>query len=364
MEPLALVLFVAGLVLLLAGAEFLVRGAARLASALGVSSLVIGLTVVAWGTGSPELAVAVKAAMVGQPDLTIGNVVGSNIANVLLILGLASLMAPLTVAQRLVRLEVPLVIGASVLTLLISLDGNISTPDGLLFLVCITAYTIWSIQASRQERRAVRAEYEREFGAAPEDPSWEFLLIQVAFVAGGLGLLVVGSNWLVEGASAIARALGLSDLLIGLTIVALGTSLPEVATSMVAAWKGERDIAVGNAIGSNLFNLLAVLGVTATIAPGGLDVSSAALNFDIPVMIAVAVACLPVFFRYNKMDRWDGSLFLSYYVAYVVYLVLDATRREMAEGFNWIMVVFVLPITALTLLLLAIDEVRRRRTGG
>lgn len=364
MSPTVLGLFVAGLMLLLLGAELLVRGASRLAAALGISPLVIGLTVVAWGTGSPELAVGVKAALAGQPDLTIGNVVGSNIANVLLILGFAAMLVPLKVSQRLVRLDVPVMIGASVLTLLVALDGKLSRLDGLLFVSLLTVYTVWTIRESRRSKREIAAQYEREFGSgdepAPGGRRWVPFAINGLMVATGLYLLVRGSDWLVEGASEIAVALGFSELIIGLTIVALGTSLPELATSAVAGARGERDIAVGNAVGSNIFNLLAVLGVTSVVAGGGVPVAAAALSLDIPIMIAVAIACLPVFFSDYVIDRWNGALFISLYAGYMSYLVMAGTEHAALAGFSSIMLVFVIPLVSFTLVLLAVQGWRKR----
>ena len=364
MSPTVLGLFVAGLALLLLGAELLVRGASRLAAALGIAPLVIGLTVVAWGTGSPELAVGVKAALAGQPDLTVGNVIGSNIANILLVLGFAALIVPLKVSRRVVRLDVPLMIGASVLTLLLALDGKLGTFDGLLFVALLLAYTWWTIRTSRRERRAIVAAYEREVGSDGEIPDlhgrWLLFVTCGLMVGGGLVLLVKGSDWLVEGASAIAVSLGFSELTIGLTIVALGTSLPELATSAVAGMRGERDIAVGNVVGSNIFNILAVLGVTALVADGGIPVAAAALNFDIPIMIAVAFACLPVFFSDYLIDRWNGALFVALYAGYLAYLVMEGVQHDAVTGFATIMLTFVIPLVLFTWVLLAVRSWRQR----
>ena len=363
MSAATLVLFLGGLILLLGGAELLVRGAARLAGAFGISPLVIGLTVVAWGTGSPELAVGLKAALAGSPDLTVGNVVGSNIANVLLILGIAAMIVPLTVSQRLVRLDVPLMIAVSVLALLVSLDGRISALEGLLFVGLLLAYTVWTIRESRRTRRAVIEEYAREFGddAGPQDPAVPTLLGYGVMIAAGLFLLILGSDRLVVGATELARAFGMSELVIGLTIVSIGTSLPELATSAVAGAKGERDIAVGNAIGSNIFNLLAVLGLTAIAAPGGIEVAAEARSLDIPIMIAVAVACMPVFFAGYIIDRWNGALFVFLYAGYLAFLVLQGTRHAALGGFTTVMLMFVLPLVSFTVLLFAYQSWRRSK---
>jgi cation:H+ antiporter len=344
-----LLLFVVGGVLLIGGAELLVRGASRLAIAAGISPLVVGLTVVAFGTSSPELAVTVSSTFAGESDVALGNVVGSNIFNVLLILGLAALVAPLVVAQQLVRLDVPIMIGASALVLVLSLDGLIGRLDGAILFAGIVSYTVFLIRQSRRETAAVRGEYEEAFGG--EERKHSATAINVLFVAVGLGLLVLGSRWFVQAAITTATALGVSELVIGLTIVAAGTSLPEVATSVLATIRGERDIAVGNVVGSNIFNLLAVLGLGSLVAPVGIPVSSGALSFDIPIMIAVAVATLPIFFTGYTIARWEGAVFLGYYVAYTVYLLLESSNHHLVGEFGAAMTWFVLPLTALTLLI-------------
>lgn len=344
-------LLVAGLVVLVIGAETLVRGASRLALRFGISPLVIGLTVVAFGTSSPELAVSVRSGLSGQADLALGNVVGSNIFNVLAVLGVTALIAPLVVQQQLVRFEVPLVVGLSVLVLVMAMDGRIGFFDGLLLASGLVAYTVLVIRQSRREGSAVQAEYEQEFGSG--SAGWLGRLpVQIAFVLGGLGLLVLGASWLVDGAVAIARALEISEVVIGLTIVAAGTSFPELATSIVAAFRGERDIAVGNVIGSSVFNLLGILGVAAIVTPGGLSVAQGLVYFDIPVMIAVAFACLPIFSTGQRIARWEGGLFLAYYAAYIAYLVLAATEHDALSSFGSTMLGFALPLTGVTLLVL------------
>ena len=350
MEIDVVVLFVLGLGLLVLGAELLVRGAARLAAAAGVSSLVIGLTVVAFGTSSPELAVSVKSAWLEQPDLAVGNVVGSNIFNVLFILGAAALITPLIVAQQLVRRDVPLMIAVSTLVLLLALDGSISRLDGIALFVGVIVYTVWIVRVSKRETRDVKAEYEAEY-AAPQKRTWP---VDLLLVLVGLGMLVLGSQWLVDGAVTFARWMGISEVVVGLTIVAAGTSLPEVATSILAAVRGERDIAVGNVVGSNLFNLMCVLGLSGVVAPDGLPVAPAMIGFDIPVMIAAAFACLPIFARGYRIPRWEGALLLASYAAYTTYLVLDATRHEAVEGYAHVMLSFVLPLVAVTLVVIAV----------
>ena len=339
--------FSIGLVLLVAGAELLVRGASKLALAFGISPLVVGLTIVAFGTSTPEVAVSVKAALANQPDLVTGNCIGSSIFNVLFILGVCALLAPLVVAQQLVWLDVPIMIGAHVLLLVVGLDGVISRWDGVLLLAGIVGYTVFVVRKSRQESAVVVAEYQSAFQPPPRNRRmvWQ----QLAFIVAGLVLCVLGARWMVDSAVTLARAWGVSELVIGLTIVAAGTSMPEVATSIVATFRGQRDIAIGNVIGSNIFNILGIVGLCGVIAPDGIAMAPAVLRFDLPVAIAVCVACLPIFFTGHSISRWEGAVFLGYYVAYTGYLVLATQRHAALPAFNAIMLWFVIPLTVVTL---------------
>jgi cation:H+ antiporter len=356
MELMTIGMLVAGLVLLVVGGELLVRGASSLAAIAGISPLVIGLTVVAFGTSSPELAVSLQAGLSGNSDIAVGNVVGSNIFNVLFILGACALIAPLIVSVQLVRREVPIMIGTSLLAGALALDGTIGVLDGLLLFAGIVGYTTWSIIQSRKETAAAKAEYAAEYGdekLAPKKSGGQ-VLIQLGYVLGGLVVLVIGARWLVDSAISIASALGVSDVIIGLTIVAAGTSLPEVVTSIIATLKKERDIAIGNVVGSNIFNLMGILGIAAIFTPGGLNVAPSIINFDLPVMIAVALACLPIFFTGMSIARWEGGLFFFYYVAYTAYLVLAATQHDALPAFSSAMLLAVLPLTAVTLVVLGV----------
>jgi cation:H+ antiporter len=319
MDITTLLLLIAGLVLLTFGADILVKGASSLAGSLGISPLVIGLTVVAFGTSAPEMSVSVSSALKGAADIAVGNVVGSNICNVLLILGLSAMAAALVVQKQLVRFDIPLMIYASLIVLLMAVDGVISRLDGFILFGGIIAYTVFLIKEARQEGVAVAA-----VGAdiAPPQPLWKNLVL----IAVGLLMLVLGSQWLVTGAVAIAKYMGLSELVIGLTIVAIGTSLPELATSVMASLKGERDIAVGNILGSNIFNIGSVLGLSAIVAPHGLPVAHSSLLVDIPVMLLVALICVPVFLTHYTVTRKDGVTFLVCYVLYLVYVVLSAQQ--------------------------------------
>ena len=322
MSLFALVLFVVGIVLLILGAEALVRGASYLAEAVGISPVVVGLTVVAFGTSSPETAVTIQSSFSGNEDIAVGNVVGSNILNVLFVLGISAVILPLTVSRRLVRLDVPLLIAASFLLLFMSLDGEIGRLDGVLLFAGVVAYTVFSLLQSRRENESEEEERGDEPGLMNSK------LFQLLLMGVGLVMLVLGSRWLVRGAVEIATALGVSELVIGLTVVAFGTSMPEAATSVVAAFRGQRDMAVGNAVGSCLFNILAVLGISSLVAPEAIPVPTSAISFDIPVMIATAVACLPIFFTGSRIARREGLLFLAYYVAYATYLLLNSTDHE------------------------------------
>ena len=343
-----LLLFIVGLSALVAGASLLVRGASALALSFGVSPLVVGLTIVALGTSSPEVAVSVGAAMEGRTDIAVGNVVGSNIFNVLFILGASALIVPLLVHVQLIRQEVPIMIGASLLLVALGFDGRLTRLDAALLFGLLVVYTVFLIVQSRRQTQEAVAELTAEL---PQSAAWDrHWAVQVALVVAGLVLLVLGSDWLVTAAVAFARSLGVSDLVIGLTIVAAGTSMPEVATSITAAIKGERDIAVGNVVGSNTFNILGCLGLAGLVAPSGLPLAPSVLTFDIWVMLAVAIACLPVFFTGREIARWEGAVFLGYYAAYVAYLILAAQQHDALPAFSNVMLVFVIPLTLATLI--------------
>jgi cation:H+ antiporter len=324
-------LLVGGLVLLIVGAEVLVRGASALATIIGISPLVVGLTVVAFGTSAPELAVGVRAGLFGQAgeaDIALGNVIGSNIANILLILGLGAVINPLIVRRQLLRFDVPLMIGISFVLFFMSLDGTLNWLDGLMLFVGILVYTGWSIYRSRQQEKRANDELAARISEPAPVPTTSNWLLNIVYIGVGLAMLILGSDWLVNSATRIALAIGVSELVIGLTVVAVGTSLPEVATTLAATIKGERDLAVGNAVGSNIFNILLILGVTSLVAPGGLAVSQHALEFDFIVMLAVSIVCWPVFYTRWTISRTEGSAFLFYYAAYLTYLVLEKTSTQ------------------------------------
>jgi len=355
--------FVLGLVALVAGAEALVRGASKIALSLGISPLVVGLTIVAVGTSSPEVAVSVGAVLNGSTDIAVGNVVGSNILNVLLILGASALIAPLVVHSQLIRQEVPIMIGASLLLVVMVLDGKLGRLDAALLATLLAGYMAFLVMQSRAESAEIRDEYAESVCRRVEwDSHWA---VQALLILVGLGLLVLGSDWLVESSIAFARAMGVSDLIIGLTIIAAGTSMPELAASIMAAVRGERDIAVGNVIGSNTFNILGCLGISGLISRDGLSIAPAVLNFDLWVMVAVAVACLPVFIAGREIGRRKGLLFVGYYVAYVAYLILGAQDHDALDEYSAIMIGFVLPITVVTLVAMLIrNQARQGDSSG
>ncbi len=349
----ATVFLILGIVFLVGGADFLVRGASNLAAMVRISPLVIGLTVVAFGTSAPELAVSLNAALNDQANLAVGNVVGSNICNVLLILGASAVVAPLVVAQQLVRLDVPIMIGVSGLLFFFGLDGKINSSDGVVLVLGGVGYTLFLLYQSRRETNPdVQNEYEQEYGA--QEFSWRQVGIEGIAFLGGMACLVIGSKLLVRGAVSIANALEINPLIIGLTVVALGTSLPELATSMVATFRGERDIAVGNVVGSNIFNILVVLGVTSALAPGGIQIEPSVMAFDIPVMIGVAIMCFPICFNDNLVSRWEGMLLLVYYLAYTLYLVMKTTEHDNTVMFGAALMYVIVPMTILGLTMITL----------
>ena len=306
-------LLVAGLALLYFGGEALVWGAYSMARRMGISPLAIGLTVVAFGTSMPELVVSIDAARAGADDISLGNVVGSNIANIALILGLAAFISPTLAEAKIVRLDSPLMIVATLVLLLMLGNGVLSRPEGLVLLaglVAFTTFTFW--QANRQSK--LKAFADETTGLMPSTTP----LKTGALILAGLALLVAGGNLVVDGAVTIATMLGLSQATIGLTIVAVGTSLPELSTSVIAALRRQGDIAIGNVVGSNIFNILGILGITASFLP----LERGAISWlDLGVMTALAVL-LPLLLLFRKeLRRPEGLLLLMVFVAYTTWLL-------------------------------------------
>lgn len=302
-----------GLVLLFIGAEGLIRGSSNLAIKIGITPLVVGLTVVAFGTSAPELVVSLKAALIGNSSIALGNVIGSNIANIALILGVAALIRPLDVHANVIMREIPIMIGISIMLIILLLDGEIGLFDGVIFVTGVVVYTIVNIFLARKEKNPeVDAEFKEGLESKLGVP------ISILFVVVGLGLLILGANFFVQSAIAIAKLFHLSDAVIGLTIVAVGTSLPELITSIVASYKKEADIAIGNVVGSNIFNILSILGITAIIIP----ISSAGISYvDLGIMLIAAIVLFPLSRTGFSITRLEGAMLLSGYVIYIYYLL-------------------------------------------
>ena len=363
MNPITFLTLILGLVLLVVGAEFLVKGASKIAAILKISPLIIGLTIVAYGTSAPEMSVSIMSTFSNQADIAVGNVVGSNICNILLVLGMSSVVAPLVVTKQIIRSDVPIMIGVSLLLLMFSLDGRLSKVDGIILFIGGALYTLSLIYQSSKQG-AEQDEFAQEYGFSGEVTT-QLWIKNIVFVIGGSVLLILGSRLLVQSAVAIATNFGVSELLIGLTIVAFGTSLPELATSVVASFRGERDIAVGNVLGSNIFNILAVLGIAAVLSPNSINVAPTVLNFDLLVATAVAFACLPIFYSGKRIDRLEGLLFLFYYLAYNAHLILKATNNPNLSTYNSIMLYGVMPLTVIFLITATILEkiAEKKRKG-
>lgn len=345
-----------GLVLLVAGADTLVKGAARLAGAFGIPSLVIGLTVVAFGTSAPELAVSVKAAYAGQAELAIANVVGSNIFNVLFILGVSAVIVPLIISKQLIRQDVPIMVAASFICVWMVQDGQLSRLEAGALFAGLIAYTIFLFRQGKKQG-ADAGDDEVEALLKEPHPMWQNLL----FVVGGLGLLVLGARLLVDSAVALATAWGVNEAVIGLTIVAAGTSLPEVVTSIVATIRGERDIAVGNVVGSNIFNILCVLGLSGLVSPVPLLAGAQMAALDIPVMLAVALLCVPFFFAGAILNRIEGALFLAAYVAYTWYLVALTLKLDYLPQLQDYILYGLVPVIGVYVVFSLLHDFRQRR---
>ncbi|MCB9495520.1 MAG: calcium/sodium antiporter [Fibrobacteria bacterium] len=328
----------AGLAFLLVGGDLLVRWSSRLALGLGIPSLVVGLTVVSLGTSAPELAVGLVAAWNGAAEMAVGNVVGSNLFNVLAILGVSALVAPLVVSRSLVRRELPIMIGVVLLVPVVGWDGAISRTEGGLLVVAMAGLVWWMVRQGRAEAAAAEPD-----GEPVPQVSGKVILLLLLGIALSLVLLVAGSRFLVAGAVTIAQALGVSELVIGLTVVAVGTSLPELAASVVATFRGERDIAIGNVVGSNIFNVLCVLGGSGLLSSAPLPVPAEAMSFDIPLMIATMLLCVPVFLTHGHISRIEGILFLALYSGYTALLVAYGAGAS-THGAPWLVLLLVLTL--------------------
>lgn len=343
---------ISGLVMLIAGAELLVRAAVRLSARLRVRPLIMGLSIVAFGSSAPQMAISLQATLADNTDIAVGSVIGSSIFNILVILGLSALIIPLRVSRQLVRLDIPLMIGASVLVFVLAYNERLTPSDGLILLAALVLYLVLLLRQSRHPARPLSCATGRR-GSAPRLSSMLLVLL-------GLGLLVFAGHLLLGAAVTVADDLGLSERVMGLTVIAISTSLPQLATSLLAALRGQRDIAVGNVIGSNLFNLLGVLGFTALVAPTPLSVSPNALDFDLPVLLSVALLCLPVFYSGYRITRAEGLLFLGLYLAYGLHVVSFTTGMPLAGKLEHLMLFFVLPALVAFLLFSSLRAWRRQ----
>lgn len=317
-------IFIGGLVVIVVGADVLLRGATRLAAMLGIKPIMIGLTVVAVGTSAPELAVGIAAVLEDKGGLAVGNIAGTNIFNILFILGLSAAIRPLPLHLQAIRLDVPVMIASALALFFMALDGVLSRVEGIILVSAALAYTATLIRWSRRENAATKQEFAEEF--SPEalgarrgfaHGAWNTTLL-----ASGIGLTVLGGDLMVSGAVSIAQMFGVSDAIIGLTIMAIGTSAPELATTVIATLKDERDVAVGNLVGSSISNILIILGLTCIAAPRGIDVSDDVLKIDLPLAAAVAIACYPVFRSDREVSRREGIVFVSIYLTYMATLIL------------------------------------------
>lgn len=301
-----------GILMLFVGGEGLIRGSSSLALRIGISPLVVGLTVVAFGTSGPELLVSLKAALMGNSSISLGNVIGSNIANIALILGISAIIRPLKVHANVIKREIPIMIGITILLIIFLSDGILGFLEGLVFIILMISYTIINISLSLKENKEIQSEFEEGLKSKIKLP------VSIVFVVLGLALLFWGADLFLKGAISLAKFLNVSDTVIGLTVVAVGTSLPELFTSIVATIKNESDIAVGNVVGSNIFNILSILGISALIV----SIKSTEISYlDLGVMLAAAIVLLPLSFTGFRINRLEGVLLLLGYLAYLFILV-------------------------------------------
>lgn len=350
LSPWSLAELISGLLLLIVGAEILVRAAVRLAASLKVRPLIIGLSIVAFGSSAPQMTVSLQATVAGNTDIAVGSVIGSSIFNILVTLGLSALVIPLRVSRQLVRLDIPVMILAGLLVFALAANEALTPFDGLLLLAALAGYLGLLHYQTRHSRRP------RTRDTVAQAP-W---LSSVLLMLGGFLVLVLAGHLLLGAAVDVAGDLGLSERIIGLTLIGVGTSLPCLATSLIAALRGEREIAVGNVIGSNLFNLLGVLGFTALIAPSPLSVSPNALDFDLPVMLGAITLCLPVFYTGYRVTRAEGLVLLGLYLAYGLHVMAFTTGMPLANKLEQLMLYYVLPVLVALLLFTSLRAWRRQ----
>lgn len=319
---LALAWCIAGLIALVVGAELLTRSGTRLASLVGIPPIIIGLTIVAVGTSAPELAVGIEAALQGKGSLAVGNIAGTNTFNILFILGLSAAIMPLALDSRAIRLDMPVMTASAAALLVMAWDGVLTRMEGAILVVAAIVYTIVIIRGARAESRAIQSEFAGEYAAPANGHPRLTLVYNFAALIAGIAIVVVGADWLVDGAVQLAKMMGVSDAFIGLTVVAIGTSSPELVTTIVSTMKGQRDIAVGNLLGSSTYNILFILGVSVLVPANGIVVEPELIRVDIPVMGIVALACIPAFISGRRISRVEGAVFVTAYLVYLGYLIV------------------------------------------
>ncbi|MGA0163702.1 MAG: calcium/sodium antiporter [Bdellovibrionota bacterium] len=352
---------VLGLVILSFGADWLVRASVKISGLLSIPTVIIGLTIVSFGTSAPELAVSAISALSNQSDLAIGNVLGSNIFNILVIIGLSAAIRPMQVHLNLIRIDTPILVALSFLLFLICWGLEISRFAGFILVGLLAAYILLQLFLVKREKKSAKIDEElQEIVKETQikgDKTKAFLMYSGLFLV-GLGLLILGSRWFVSGSVDLARWLGWSELIIGLTLVAVGTSIPEIAASVAAALRGHHDIAIANAIGSNVFNILCVLGITSIIQP--LSVAPEALVFDFPVMISVALICWPIFLQGRKVERYEGFLLLLFYLGYMSLLYLRAIGTIELSTYTDTLLYWIIPLASILFVSLIFHLIRKK----
>lgn len=309
-------LLFAGFLVLILGGEALVRGAVSLAVKLNVSPLVIGMTIVSFGTSAPELLVSLEAVTTGHPDVSVGAVVGSNISNLALVLGITVLIFPIKINRDTLRIDWPLMMGATVLFYLLAMDGLISLIEGIFFVAILLSFSVWIVFKSRRKGKQLIEELDIEMDKAEQSSIWKDL----AYLLFGFSGLYFGADWLIHSVVLIANDFGISEKLISVTVVAFGTSLPELVTSATAAYRKETDISIGNLIGSNLFNILAILGITSIVEP--VQVSKSINNLDVYFMLAISLLIFPMMYWGRKLGRLKGLVLVIFYGIYIYFAIL------------------------------------------
>lgn len=352
MTLLTFIIIVLSFISLITAAHFVVKGASKIASHFGMSSLTIGLTIVAFGTSAPEIAINLTSLSSDHFDLAFGNILGSNIFNILFILGITAVITPLKISMKLIRIDVPIMILASMLVWLFAQDYTISRTNGVMLIGLLAMYILFSLYLTKKESRRITQSLEN--AVSPQMTDIHLGRAIIYFLIGSIAI-AISSHFLVLHSLSLARELGLSELIIGLTILSYGSGAPEIAVSVMAAKGKEYDIAVGNIIGSCIFNILLVLGLSSIIYPYS-HLSIGSVNFDIPIMIGAAIVCLPLFLTQHKMERWEGALLLFYFVAYLTYIILHSQGHDSAKPYGLMMVSFVLPMTATGLIITLVDH--------